>query len=429
LVTSRKAKFDLLAKKGKLLSNLLRNKDAIFCLEQVMIEYEEIKDSLSPKDRGHVAISQYALCNNYSLEAGSTSKYRKKMLHHWKQAELKRSQLPDDIIAHLDWGYRDVAQIIVASIKPDAALSHRECHFCHIVTDNAKTCSACKAVVYCSKECQIKHWRAGHKTECKKVTKVHKTLLDENLVPQKLWEKGLQMLNAGNPDEAMWNFLVALFMDFSLDVPQNVVHIKKAVDLAIANDPNQEKLEAMALSMVCHYQLGMSQGDIVAFCCNVLEKMPISLAKLHKQNVTTPTQVPTKLDEVNRNLFSMGVAYIFTARWLSRCNGAFDVSRKRNREAVENTVDLISQARTFLDPEQWLTYTFELGYSHFDIMALDKGKIWLKKFVDTLINCERSNGPLSNHWQGHKKNAEDRLGMIPMMEVAAQMFGPNDCPF
>lgn len=31
-----------------------------------------------------------------------------------------------------------------------------------------KVCSRCKAFSYCSKECQVKHWKAGHKKDCKK---------------------------------------------------------------------------------------------------------------------------------------------------------------------------------------------------------------------------------------------------------------------
>lgn len=30
-----------------------------------------------------------------------------------------------------------------------------------------KNCSRCKATCYCSKDCQIAHWRNGHKQECK----------------------------------------------------------------------------------------------------------------------------------------------------------------------------------------------------------------------------------------------------------------------
>ena len=31
-----------------------------------------------------------------------------------------------------------------------------------------KVCARCKAFSYCSKECQVKHWKAGHKVDCKR---------------------------------------------------------------------------------------------------------------------------------------------------------------------------------------------------------------------------------------------------------------------
>ena len=32
---------------------------------------------------------------------------------------------------------------------------------------NLRACAECKAFSYCSKECQVKHWKAGHKVDCK----------------------------------------------------------------------------------------------------------------------------------------------------------------------------------------------------------------------------------------------------------------------
>jgi hypothetical protein len=34
-------------------------------------------------------------------------------------------------------------------------------------------CSACKHYYYCSKACQKKHWKLGHKAECKEITRLH----------------------------------------------------------------------------------------------------------------------------------------------------------------------------------------------------------------------------------------------------------------
>ncbi|KAK8473020.1 hypothetical protein PHAVU_001G043700 [Phaseolus vulgaris] len=42
------------------------------------------------------------------------------------------------------------------------------CPVCAVcATPSSKKCSRCKAVLYCSQECQQSHWRSGHKTVCK----------------------------------------------------------------------------------------------------------------------------------------------------------------------------------------------------------------------------------------------------------------------
>ena len=36
--------------------------------------------------------------------------------------------------------------------------------------EKCKQCSKCKAQWYCSKECQVEAWRAGHKQDCKRAS-------------------------------------------------------------------------------------------------------------------------------------------------------------------------------------------------------------------------------------------------------------------
>lgn len=46
----------------------------------------------------------------------------------------------------------------------------RVCAHCGLSQGNAiklKKCAHCKAFSYCSRECQLKHWKAGHKVDCK----------------------------------------------------------------------------------------------------------------------------------------------------------------------------------------------------------------------------------------------------------------------
>ena len=40
------------------------------------------------------------------------------------------------------------------------------CANCGISTANLRGCSRCKAIFYCSKECQVAHWKSEHKAAC-----------------------------------------------------------------------------------------------------------------------------------------------------------------------------------------------------------------------------------------------------------------------
>jgi len=412
LTKSAMARFELLQRKGKLLCNLMRTDDAIACLEQVIVEYEEIKDDLTPKDKGHAAVSQYALCMQYG-QSQAKNRY-KKQLSHWKQAEAKRGALPSDVLNIIAWDFRDMAQMFVAKIKPEAALSHRECHYCHCVTDDGKSCSACKAAVYCSKECQVKAWKSGHKAECskanaarqqvKKDTKISSAsavLIDELLDPKTLWKKANTLSKEGNPQEAVWFYLVALFMDFSLDTASNLLEAKKAVEKC-----GEENEMARILSMVTHRgnaPLSKCESVMASFSKQYL----IGIGNGEKENAKT-------LDELNREIFSLGVAYIFWGRWQSRCFSIGMGADQQDMKVVfKTTASLFSQAKMYINPDSWLTFQYELGYSNFDIMAFDEGKTWLNRFVDNLNLCQT--GKLS-HWKQMMAPAKQKLDLISTIE-------------
>jgi hypothetical protein len=46
------------------------------------------------------------------------------------------------------------------------ATATRACAGCGDCASELKACSRCKAVYYCSKECQSAHWKSGHKAAC-----------------------------------------------------------------------------------------------------------------------------------------------------------------------------------------------------------------------------------------------------------------------
>jgi hypothetical protein len=42
----------------------------------------------------------------------------------------------------------------------------KRCFWCRQRFSSLLRCAGCKSVAYCSKDCQVGHWKAGHKQEC-----------------------------------------------------------------------------------------------------------------------------------------------------------------------------------------------------------------------------------------------------------------------
>ena len=62
---------------------------------------------------------------------------------------------------------------ISASNNNSSGESYRgPCAVCN-KTENTKQCAKCKCVAYCSRACQVTHWRAGHKQDCPSLGAAH----------------------------------------------------------------------------------------------------------------------------------------------------------------------------------------------------------------------------------------------------------------
>jgi MYND finger len=58
-----------------------------------------------------------------------------------------------------------------------------KCARCYATGGNVtiRLCTACKAVGYCGRECQGKHWRMGHKADCQSVDKLRENLTQPDI--------------------------------------------------------------------------------------------------------------------------------------------------------------------------------------------------------------------------------------------------------
>ena len=76
------------------------------------------------------------------------TEYKVKLSFRWVTKELRKylKKVPESVVESVE------QCAICREIKPFFIF---------------KFCSNCKKERYCSKECQIKHWKAGHKLECK----------------------------------------------------------------------------------------------------------------------------------------------------------------------------------------------------------------------------------------------------------------------
>ncbi|KAK9807033.1 hypothetical protein WJX72_011354 [[Myrmecia] bisecta] len=92
---------------------------------------------------------------------------------------LRREMLKRGLAAYLtigraskDANVRTAATHTVTTLREGFDLWHRNCTACgklEEVVDTYQLCAACKARVYCGRDCQKRHWKEGHKAECKKL--------------------------------------------------------------------------------------------------------------------------------------------------------------------------------------------------------------------------------------------------------------------
>jgi hypothetical protein len=79
--------------------------------------------------------------------------------HQHQQTASLDSNTPMDM--------RPLMRVLNAKSSDNNSYVGRPCARCGQLFAKLKRCTRCKDVSYCSRECQVAHWKAGHKEECK----------------------------------------------------------------------------------------------------------------------------------------------------------------------------------------------------------------------------------------------------------------------
>ncbi len=70
--------------------------------------------------------------------------------------------------------HKNAIQNVVSQTSEEYKKQLHECAFCKITTLTLLLCANCKAIKYCSKNCQTLHWKQKHKKDCQAFTNLLK---------------------------------------------------------------------------------------------------------------------------------------------------------------------------------------------------------------------------------------------------------------
>lgn len=117
------------------------------------------------------------LLDYISLTCGwKLEKVPKRIAHHVKKMcpDLCQSQNKYDFDSSAD------VMTLYGCLYQKPLWSKEECLTCKTSGVKLRKCSDCQKVYYCSRECQIKHWKSGHKDECRDLKEFYTVMEDDN---------------------------------------------------------------------------------------------------------------------------------------------------------------------------------------------------------------------------------------------------------
>ena len=358
-------------------------------------------------ERGHMVESLYfAVTCSHMLEGRVSSKAKEA----YRRAEEQEKDLPPQVRTRMDPTIKLSAQALITSSQESVRVgTSRECHGCQQPKANLKLCTACRSVAYCSQECQRAAWKAGHKKECARMQasraqgkddargtrECHGEILqlppvDADLEPSALWRDAVRKSGQGEHDEAVWLFMLALFMDYSLDA-NDMSPLKRS--LAGCSDPSSPA--AVAVRPI---------AETAGLKTVTLAPWEQSYTELRRRDVQRSPTPPRTLEDVSREALAACSATLFFARTLGRKGGA-----QGDQSAFNDAYKLINEAAELVHAERFMTLQFELGYSSRDILAHTESNAWYDK-----LQASAPRRP-NQHWTTQLKLAKQSADMTLTM--------------
>ena len=121
-----------------------------------------------------------------------------------------------------------------------------------------------------------------------------------------LWHEGVRLSRIGECEEAAWKFLVALFMDFSLDA-NDMVPVQRALEGCSPQSSIKIALQPFADAPSAGTRITLKAYEA---------------AHLAKGEGGNRCDLPTTLESQDRDLFARCCAALFYARMISHAAGA-----------------------------------------------------------------------------------------------------------
>lgn len=364
---------------GKLMQNLGRDVEAQHELEFYVSEMfsPAMRPQITDRERGHAISAQYMLVVIYA-QSGEDEMAR--MLH--EQSLRDEAALDLEVRASINFGEsKALAQIMVmVPIKKTSSQRRAAKRTSQSSSERAAGPSQAEVTV---------------PVDTPRKEEEHSVPFDAALDADVIHARALELLAAREYTEALWHFLVALFLSWGFMAKKTLQPVKEAL-MALRSSGVQEPKWASTLAILVRGRFDMF--DLRRFASKVQSDADEWDAKAWLGSEAKPQSgAGGLLAGQNREEFSKACAVVFFVRDLSRAAEEAN-TRKYFYEAQRVLSKLVWQ---YLKREEWLTLMFESAYTNRAVGAMDEATRWSAKFRQALPVQPNA------HWRLFSKRNEE----------------------